>query len=59
MATSAKVKNRYNAKAYDRITIMVPKGQKESIKRYAESQGESINKFIITAINKRIEEEAV
>lgn len=29
--TSAAAKNRYNAKAYDRITLLVPKGSKEQI----------------------------
>ena len=31
--TSAAVKNRYNAKAYDRITIMLPKAKACSISR--------------------------
>jgi uncharacterized protein (DUF1778 family) len=48
--TSASVKNRYNAKAYDRIALVVPKGQKEIIKAYAESHGESVNGFIQKAI---------
>ena len=49
--TSAKVKNRYNDKAYDRINLTVPKGQKDIIKAHAESQGESVNGFIQRAIN--------
>ena len=54
--TSAKVKNRYNDKAYDRITVVVPKGQKEIIKAYAEAHGESVNGFIQKAIAKAMEE---
>lgn len=50
MATSAQVKNRYNAKAYDRIALVVPKGQKDVIKAHAESHGESVNGFIQKAI---------
>ena len=41
--TSAASHNKYNAKAYDRIGLMVPKGQKDTIKAHAESQGESVN----------------
>lgn len=51
--TSAEVKNRYNEKAYDRIAVVVPKGQKEVIKAYAAEQGESVNAFI----NRLIEQE--
>ena len=43
--------NRYNAKTYDRINIAIPKGRKEKIKEVAESQGKTLNKFIIEAIN--------
>lgn len=38
--------NKYNAKAYDRLAIQVFKGQREQIKAYAESHGESINGYI-------------
>lgn len=44
--TSAAVKNKWNANAYDRIAVVVPKGQKEAIKARAESQGESVNAYI-------------
>lgn len=53
--TSAKVKNRYNDKAYDRINLTVPKGQKDTIKTHAEAQGESVNGFIQRAINTTME----
>jgi len=53
--TSAKVKNRYNDKAYDRINLTIPKGQKDIIKAHAESQGESVNGFIQRAINEAIQ----
>lgn len=51
---SAAVKNRYNKKAYDRITIVVPKGQKDVIRERAEGRGQSINTFIIKAIEKEM-----
>jgi predicted HicB family RNase H-like nuclease len=52
--TSAAVKNKYNEKAYDRINLVVPKGQKAKIKEYAESKGISTNAFIVAAIEDAI-----
>lgn len=54
---SAASKNAWNAKAYDRIVVMVPKGRKEEIKAHAEGQGESINGFINRLIDQAIETE--
>ena len=42
---------KYNAKAYDRINIAIPKGEKETIRAHAEQQGESVNGFIKRAID--------
>ena len=53
--TSAEVKNRYNAKTYDRVEIVIPKGQKVELKAYAESKGESLNAFINRAIKEAME----
>lgn len=44
--TSSAVKNRYNAKAYDRIVITVPKGRKATVEAYAAEHGESISALI-------------
>lgn len=44
--TSAAVKNRYAAKAYDRITLIVPKGRKEDIEVFAKEKGISVNGYI-------------
>ena len=41
---------RYNKKAYDRIDLIVKKGQRQIIKDYAASQGKSLNRFICDAI---------
>ena len=38
--------NRYNAKAYDRINVAVPKGRKN---------GESVNGFVNRAINETMQ----
>lgn len=56
--TSSAVKNRYNAKAYDRITICVPKGDKDRIKAYADSKGLSVNAFITQMIYDAMESAA-
>jgi uncharacterized protein (DUF1778 family) len=53
--TSSAVKNRYNDKTYDRINLVVPKGNKELIKAHAEAHGESTNAFINRAIAEAIE----
>lgn len=44
--TSAAVKNKWNDKAYDRINLTVPKGDKDKIKAYAEKKGKSVNSYI-------------
>ena len=44
--TSAAVKNRYAAKAYDRIAVVVPKGRKATVEAFAKSQGETVNGLI-------------
>lgn len=50
---------RYNKKTYDRINIIVHKGQRQRIKDVAASQGKSLNRFVLDAIEaelKRIKE---
>lgn len=44
--TSAASKNKYNEKAYDRITLVVPKGMKEIYRNRAEDKGMSLNAYI-------------
>ena len=53
--TSAKSKNTGITKAYDRINLTVPKGQKDLIQAHAEAQGESTNGFINRAISETME----
>lgn len=52
---STRAKNKYNAKAYDRIALQVKKGKREEIRAHATSQGESLNGFINRAIAEAIE----
>lgn len=44
--TSAAVKNRYAAKAYDSLRIIVPKGQKQAVEAHAQSKGQSVNGLV-------------
>ena len=52
-ADAVKYNNEYNAKKYDRITIVVSKGNKKIIQTAAKDNGESVNAFI----NRLIEQE--
>lgn len=53
--TSAASKNKWMAKAYDRVNLTMPKGKKETIQAHAEARGESVNGFINRAINHEME----
>lgn len=55
--TSAASKNKYNAKAYDRIVIFLPKGEKDGVKAAADATGQSMNAYIKQAISERMEME--
>ena len=44
--TSTASKNKYNDKVYDRIALVVKKGQREVIKAHAEALGLSLNAYI-------------
>lgn len=55
MATAkTKAVRKYNAKAYDRIELKVPKGNKEKIRDAAEQANMSLNGFINTAIKEKM-----
>lgn len=43
---------KYNAKAYDQIKIVVPKGERDKIKAFAEAKGMSLNGYIYDLIAK-------
>lgn len=51
--TSAAVKNRYAAKAYDRLQIIVKKGKKSELQVVADKQGESLNAYIKKAVREQ------
>ncbi len=47
--------NKYKKSNYDRLELVVPKGQKDTIKAHAEARGESVNGFINRAISETME----
>ena len=49
---------KYLKEAVEDVRIRVPKGQKAVIKAHAESQGESMNAFVVRAIDEAIEQDA-
>ena len=46
---------KYEAKAYDKALLRLPKGRLDEIKAHAEAQGQSVNGFIGRAINEAME----
>jgi len=53
--SQTRAKNKYNAKAYDSLRIVVKKGRKDILKAHAESCGESLNGFVNRAIDETME----
>lgn len=52
--TSNESKAKYNAKAYDRIQLIVKKGEKEKIQSRSQSVGLSVNAYINELIRKDV-----
>jgi len=55
--TSYESIKKYQDKAYDRLNILVQKGEKETIKNAAANAGMSLNAFVTAAIKEKIERE--
>lgn len=53
--SQTRAKNKYNAKTYDNLRIVVKKGRKDIIRAHADSIGESINGFVNRAIDETME----
>jgi uncharacterized protein (DUF1778 family) len=53
--TATKAKNKYNAANYDDLRIIVPKGKKAIIKKYAAAHNKSINGFVNEAIDRAMQ----
>ena len=52
---STRAQNKYIAKAYDRVNLMLPKGRKAEIQAHATTQNESLNGFVNRAVNEAME----
>ena len=50
MNSASKAKQKYNAKSYDRIQLMIPKGQGDQWKEEAKKQNMSLNAFVQEAV---------
>lgn len=46
---------KWDAANLDRVSIAMPKGKKDGVKAAAVAVGESMNQYIVTAIDQRIE----
>lgn len=46
---------KYEAKAYDKILLRLPKGKKSEIEKVSKPKGQSVNGFINDAINEKME----
>jgi hypothetical protein len=47
--------NKYHSEKYDRLYPFVPKGHKAEIQAAADRAGETLNEFIVRAIDERME----
>lgn len=54
--TSTEVKARYNAKAYDRLTLTLPKGSKDLLQKEAERRGVSVNRLLTDTLTHSLPE---
>ncbi len=48
--TSAAVKNRYAAKTYDTVRVLVKKGEKDRYKEAADKMGVSLSQLFVQAV---------
>lgn len=55
-STSAKVRNRWNAKHYDRINVTIPKGWAERLKAFCDAKGETVNGLVTQRIKSELAE---
>lgn len=53
-----KANDKYMTEKIDSLSIYVPKGQKELIKAAAKKKGQSMNQFVVDAINVALDNES-
>lgn len=56
--TSSESINKYMAKAYDRITVLVPKGERDALKAAATASGLTLSKYFLSAVHAQMERDA-
>lgn len=52
--SQTRAKNKYNAKNYDSLRIVVKKGQKSTLQEISKSQGASLNSYTKKALQDKI-----
>lgn len=50
-----KAVQKYVKNNYDRVVVTLPKGRRDEVKEHASNHGESMNAFIVRAVNETIE----
>ena len=55
--TSAKSINKYMNKAYDKLVVLLKKGEKERLKAYCDAHGTSMSKLAADLLKKAMEED--
>lgn len=49
-----KYQNEYKKKNYDRMELLVPKGEKAVIREKAAAAGQSVNEFVYKAVKEKL-----
>ena len=47
--------NEYNRKNYERVSVMLPAGEREKVRSAAKAENKSLNAYIIEAIQEKME----
>lgn len=50
-----KAVQKYVKNNYDRVVVTFPKGRRDEVKKHASNHGESMNAFIVRAVNETME----
>lgn len=50
-----KAVQKYVKNNYDRVVVTLPKGRRDEVKEHASNHGESMNAFIVRAVNETME----
>lgn len=50
-----KANRKYNEKAYDRISITIPKGRKQAVEAFTREHGESVNGMVNRLVRAEME----